>query len=60
MALLGRILVVGATGNVGRQVLAQAGQAGAEVRAMVREPVRASLPEDVEVTKGDLSDHSEP
>ena len=50
------ILVIGATGTVGRQVVAQAVQAGAEVRAMVRDPGKATFPPGVEVARGDLSD----
>ncbi|WP_329080339.1 NAD(P)H-binding protein [Streptosporangium sp. NBC_01469] len=48
-----RILVTGATGTVGRQVTAQLVEAGAEVRALAREP--AGLPAGVEGVRGDLS-----
>jgi uncharacterized protein YbjT (DUF2867 family) len=44
------ILVIGATGNVGRNVVAGL----PEVRAMVRDPAKADLPEGVEVVRGDL------
>lgn len=50
------ILVTGATGNVGRQVVSQLGERGFAVRALVRDPHSAGLPEDVDVVAGDLSD----
>src|SRR5262245_1141688 len=50
-----RILVIGATGNVGRQVVSQLAAAGAQVRAMVRNPATAALPPQVEVMRGDLT-----
>src|SRR4051794_37096332 len=50
------ILVIGATGNVGRQVVAELSEAGADVRALARTPAR--LPNGVEVTPGDLTDPS--
>ena len=50
------ILVTGATGNVGRQVIQQLIRRGAKVRALVRDPVAANLPDGVEVVKGDLLD----
>ena len=50
-----RILVTGATGNVGRQLVAQLRAAGRAVRALTRDPQSANLPGDVEVVAGDLS-----
>lgn len=50
------ILVTGATGNVGRQVIQQLTQRGAKVRALVRNPATANLPDGVEVVQGDLLD----
>ncbi|MGC5015443.1 NmrA family NAD(P)-binding protein [Streptosporangium sp. DT93] len=47
-------LVLGATGLVGRQVVAGLLEAGAGVRALVRNPGTACLPDDVEVVRGDL------
>lgn len=47
------ILVTGATGNVGRQVVNQLVEAGHPVRAMTRDPSWAALPAAVEVVKGD-------
>jgi len=51
------ILVVGATGNVGREVVRQLAAAGAPLRALVRNPAKAShirLP-GVDVVVGDLT-----
>jgi uncharacterized protein YbjT (DUF2867 family) len=50
------ILVTGATGNVGRQVVAQLVAAGEQVRALTRRPESAGLPAGVEVVAGDLTD----
>src|SRR4030095_6697874 len=50
-----RILVTGATGNVGRELVAQLRAAGRGVRALTRNPQSANLPGDVEVVAGDLS-----
>jgi uncharacterized protein YbjT (DUF2867 family) len=49
------ILVTGATGNVGRQVVSQLLSAGARVRALTRNPDSADLPQEVEVVRGDMS-----
>ena len=50
------ILVTGATGNVGRHVVARLLSAGHGVRAITRDPSRASLPAGVEAVSGDLAD----
>jgi len=50
------ILVTGATGRVGRHVVQQLLQRGAQVRVLVRDPARADVPPGVEVAKGDLLD----
>lgn len=50
------ILVIGATGSVGRQVVSQLLDAGADVRALTRDPEAAGLPAGVEVVRGDLAD----
>lgn len=50
------ILVTGATGFVGRHVVSQLAAAGERVRAMTRNPDGASVPDGVEVARGDLLD----
>jgi len=50
-----RILVIGATGHVGRQVVSQLIGCGAHVRAMARNPDAAGLPAGAEVVRGDLT-----
>ena len=52
---MNRILVIGATGNVGRQVLSQLPATGVRVRALARNPDTAGLPPHVEVVRGDLT-----
>jgi uncharacterized protein YbjT (DUF2867 family) len=49
-----RVLVTGATGRVGREVVTQLVQAGVPVRALTRQPETAELPPAVEVVGGDL------
>jgi uncharacterized protein YbjT (DUF2867 family) len=51
-----RILVTGATGNVGRHVVSQLLATDCRVRILTREPDRAGLPDAVEVVRGDLTD----
>lgn len=48
------ILVFGATGSVGRRLVAALLERGHPVRALVRRPERADLPEAVEVVQGDV------
>ncbi|WP_328653554.1 NAD(P)H-binding protein [Micromonospora sp. NBC_00330] len=48
------ILVTGATGNVGRQVVTQLVRAGQPVRAMTRRPQTSRLPDEAEVVQGDF------
>ena len=50
------ILVTGATGNVGHNVVDQLAKRGADVRALVRDPAKADFPAGVAVVKGDLLD----
>lgn len=56
MAEHGKILGTGATGIVGGQVVKQLADAGADVRALARNPDAAVLADGVEVARGDLSD----
>ncbi|KVG09217.1 NmrA family transcriptional regulator [Burkholderia vietnamiensis] len=50
------ILVTGATGRVGRQVVQQLVERGASVRALVRDPSKADFPAAVSVVQGDMLD----
>ncbi|GAB7182967.1 NAD(P)H-binding protein [Kitasatospora sp. Ki12] len=51
-----KILVIGANGSVGRHVVASLAEGGHEVRALVRDSAKASLPAGVEAVRGDLTD----
>ena len=50
------ILITGATGNIGRQVVQQLVNRGADVRALVRDLAKANFPASVDVVQGDLLD----
>ena len=50
------ILVIGAGGTVGRNVVEQLAKRGADVRALVRDPAKTRFPEGVAVLQGDLLD----
>jgi len=50
-----RILVIGATGNIGRQVISQLLAMNVRVRALTRHPDSANLPPEVEIVRGDLT-----
>ncbi|KVE77888.1 SDR family oxidoreductase [Burkholderia vietnamiensis] len=50
------ILVTGATGRVGRQVVQQLVERGASVRALVRDPSKADFPAAASVVQGDMLD----
>ncbi len=50
-----RILIIGATGNVGRQVIPELMATDSRVRALVRNPDSANLPAEVEIVGGDLT-----
>lgn len=50
------ILITGASGNIGRQVVQQLVDRGAAVRALVRDPSKTSFPAGVDVVQGDLLD----
>jgi uncharacterized protein YbjT (DUF2867 family) len=50
-----RILVTGATGTVGRQVVSQLLDAGNQILAMTRNPDAARLPSGITVARGDLT-----
>ena len=50
------VLVTGGTGRVGRMVVEELLEVGVPVRALVREPTAAGLPDQVDVVAGDLED----
>lgn len=50
-----RILITGATGNIGSSVISQLPSTGLRIRALVRNPAGARLPAHVEVIYGDLT-----
>ncbi|MBY3239275.1 NmrA/HSCARG family protein [Rhizobium laguerreae] len=50
------ILVTGATGNVGRQIVEHLVKRDADVRALVRDPSKADFPAGVSVVQGDFLD----
>ncbi len=49
------VLVTGATGQIGSEVISQLRGTGCRVRAMSRNPRSTNLPADVELVRGDLS-----
>ena len=50
------ILVIGATGRVGRHVVEQLVARNASVRVLTRDPAKAAFPTGVDIAKGDLLD----
>jgi putative NADH-flavin reductase len=52
------ILIVGATGGLGRDVVAESLARGHQTAAVVRDPSRAALPEAVQIAQGDVLDRS--
>jgi len=50
-----RILAIGGTGTVGRQVVSQLVELGAPVRVLARNPKSVSFPAEVELVPGDLT-----
>jgi uncharacterized protein YbjT (DUF2867 family) len=55
MSLRPPILVIGATGNIGREVIAQLRAADVPIRAVSRNPQNAEIPDGLEVVRGDLT-----
>ena len=51
-----RLLVIGATGNVGAQVVHQLMEAGVAVKALARNPEAAGFPAPIELVRADLAD----
>jgi uncharacterized protein YbjT (DUF2867 family) len=54
-AVVNRVLIAGASGNVGQQVVSQLLAADVPIRALSRNPDSAGLPPEVEVVRGDLT-----
>lgn len=52
---MNRILVIGGTGTVGRQVVSRLAAASVQVRALARNPSATRFPPQVEVVRGDLT-----
>ncbi len=52
---MSRILIIGATGTIGREIVPQLANSDMPVRAMVRQPDAARLPTYIEVMRGDLT-----
>jgi uncharacterized protein YbjT (DUF2867 family) len=52
---MNRVLVIGASGNVGSQVISQLSAMNTSVRALTRNPETARLPGHVDVVRGDLT-----
>ncbi|MFI2764976.1 NAD(P)H-binding protein [Streptomyces echinatus] len=50
------ILVTGATGTIGSEVVRQLAARGEKVRALTRDPARAAVPAGVEVVRGDYAE----
>lgn len=50
------VLVFGASGSVGGEVIAQLERAAVDVRALTRDPESAAMPPGVETVRGDLTD----
>ncbi|NIH87560.1 NAD(P)-dependent oxidoreductase [Amycolatopsis granulosa] len=53
---MSRIVVFGAGGRAGRQVVAEASRRGHEVTAVVRDPSQHAAPDGVELVAGDVTD----
>lgn len=53
---MNRVLVIGGTGTVGRQVVSQLLARGTNVRALSRKPAASDLPDGVEAVNGDLTE----
>jgi len=51
-----RVLVTGATGTIGREVVTQLLGTDTRIRALTRKPAAAALPDGIEIVRGDLTD----
>jgi uncharacterized protein YbjT (DUF2867 family) len=52
---MSKVLIAGPTGHVGKHVVSSLVEMGHDVRALVRDPGKASLPAGVDVVRADLS-----
>jgi len=52
---MNRLLIIGGTGTVGREVVSQLTHTEAQVRVMTRDPEKARLPEPAQAVYGDLT-----
>jgi uncharacterized protein YbjT (DUF2867 family) len=52
---MSRVLIIGGTGNIGREVVLQMPVTGLRVHVLVRNPHAAGLPPHVDVVRGDLT-----
>jgi uncharacterized protein YbjT (DUF2867 family) len=50
------ILITGATGTIGSEIVRQLAARGERVRAVTRDPERAQLPAEIDVVRGDYTD----
>ena len=55
MSPMKRVLVIGATGHIGREVVSALDPSQTSIRAFVRNPAGAQLPPSVEIVEGDLT-----
>jgi uncharacterized protein YbjT (DUF2867 family)/ketosteroid isomerase-like protein len=55
---MSKVLVIGGTGRTGRHIVDGLLRAGMEVRALVRHPPTADLPEEVAVVEGSIQDRA--
>jgi uncharacterized protein YbjT (DUF2867 family) len=55
MATTSDVLIIGATGTVGRHIASQLAAKGVKARALVRQPQPIQLPEQIEIVRGDLT-----
>jgi uncharacterized protein YbjT (DUF2867 family) len=52
---MNRVLIIGGTGTVGREVLSELTQSGAQVRVVARDPQKARFAQSTQVVYGDLT-----
>lgn len=50
------ILITGATGNIGNEIVKQLADKGEQVRILSRKPEKISWPANIDIISGDLTD----